>query len=259
MESLLDKIVEIAHKAGEIALEYQENGFKSFRKDQNELVTEADLKVNDFLKRELLNLLPEAGWLSEETVDDKARLTKKLVWIVDPIDGTLQFAKGTDQWVISIALVEDKKPIMGVIYNPRREQMFFAERCLGAFLNDLRIENDSVETKKQIILTTKSKKNFFRMFQYGLQKLFKIEQIGSMAYILALTSLGYACSCVSFKPANEWDIAAGALILKEAGCSFKILGVDDFTFNKEDVYFKKGFFGANKATFQILNQKLSKN
>ncbi len=259
MESLLDKIVEIAYKAGSIALTYQKNGFKSYKKGLNDIVTEADLKVNAFLKKELLNLLPEAGWLSEESVDNKERLNKKMVWIVDPIDGTLQFAKGTDQWVISIALIEDKKPIMGVIYNPRKDQMFFAERCLGAFLNDFRIENHYIERKKQIILTTKSKKNFFRMFQYGLQKLFHIEQVGSLAYILALTSIGYASSCVTFKPANEWDIAAGVLILKEAGCSFKILGNDDFVLNKENVYFKKGFFGANKTTFQILNKRLTKN
>ena len=221
MESLLDKVVEIAREAGVIALNFQKNGFESYRKKENELVTEADLTVNSYLKESLLNLLPEAGWLSEEYADDKSRLSKQFVWIVDPIDGTVQFAKGTDQWVISIALVENNKPIMGVIYNPRKDQMFFAERCIGVFLNDYRIENKLSERKKQIILTTKSKSNFFKIFQYGFNRKFHIEQIGSLAYILALTSLGYASSCISFKPVNEWDIAAGVLMLKESGCSFK--------------------------------------
>ena len=87
---------------------------------------------------------------------------------------------------------------------------------------------------------------------------FHIEQIGSLAYILALTSSGFASSCITFKPANEWDIAAGVLMLKESGCSFKLLGNNnsEFIFNKEDVYYKKGFFGANKTTTLILQKKL---
>lgn len=261
--SLLDKVVEIAREAGSIALNFQKNGFESYRKKENELVTEADLTVNTYLKESLLNLLPEAGWLSEESVDDKSRLSKKFVWIVDPIDGTVQFAKGTDQWVISIALVENNKPIMGVIYNPRKDQMFFTERCIGAFLNDYRIENNienkQSNGKKQIILTTKSKSNFFKIFQYGFNRKFHIEQIGSLAYILALTSLGYAGSCISFKSVNEWDIAAGVLMLKESGCSFKFLDNEnsDFIFNKENVYRKRGFVGANKEIFSVLKKKLN--
>ena len=96
---------------------------------------------------------------------------------------------------------------------------------------------------------------------HGLHKIFHIEQIGSLAYILALTSSGYASSCISFKPANEWDIAAGFLLLKESGCSFKILGskdnTDGFIFNKKDVYYKKGFFGASKSMYEILKNKIN--
>lgn len=264
MESLLDKIVAIAYEAGKIALEYQNNGFKSYNKGFNDIVTEADLKVNEFLKQELLSLIPESGWLSEESIDDKSRLSKKFVWIVDPIDGTKQFAKGTDEWVISIALVEDKKPIIGVIYNPRRDEMYFTERCLGTYLNDYRVspsskndlqqEND--ENIKPIILTTKSKSNYLKLLAKGYQKSFKIEQIGSLAYILALTSSGYASSCITFKPTNEWDIAAGVLMLKESNCSFTLLGADknNFHFNKENVFFKNGFLGADKSTFNSLNK-----
>ena len=262
MDSLLDKIVSITHEAGKIALECQKNGFKSYKKGHNDIVTDADLKVNNYLKHSLLGLLPEAGWLSEESIDDKKRLNKKFVWIVDPIDGTFQFSKGSDEWCISIALIENQKPIIGVIYNPRKEQMFFAERCLGAFLNDYRIKNTPTKiNKKPIILTTKSKRNFFNILTHGLNKIFHVEQIGSLAYILALTSSGYASSCITFKPANEWDIAAGFLLLKESGCSFKILGnqenTDGFIFNKKDVYYKKGFFGASKSMYEILKNKIN--
>ena len=157
MLSLLDNIVQTAYEAGKIALDYQQNGFKLFKKEHNDIVTEADLRVNEFLKVKLLELVPDSGWLSEESVDDKTRLLKRFVWIVDPIDGTMQFSKGTDEWVISIALVENNRPIMGVIYNPRKDQMFFAERCLGAYLNDYRIENELNSNKNPILLTTKSK------------------------------------------------------------------------------------------------------
>ena len=263
MLSLLDNIVQITYEAGSLALEYQQNGFKFFKKGYNDIVTDADLAVNDFLKEKLLNLVPNSGWLSEESVDNKDRLSKKLVWIVDPIDGTMQFAKGTDQWVISIALVENNRPIMGVIYNPRKNQMFFAERCLGAFLNDYRIDRGSDtdgKSKKPVLLTTKSKSNFFKLFSHGIQKNFKIEQIGSLAYILALTSLGYSSSCLTFKHFNEWDIAAGFLILKETGCDFNIFGNENsnhFLFNKEDVSYKHGFLAGNKDVFNLLQKKLT--
>lgn len=258
MLSLLDKIVDIAREAGKIALDYQKNGFKTFKKGQNDIVTEADLEVNSYLKEKLLSLVPESGWLSEESIDNKERLAKRFVWIVDPIDGTRQFSKGTDEWCISIALVENQKPIMGVVYNPRKDQMFFAERCIGAFLNDYRIRNNHLQGKKQLILTTKSKTNFLKIFTHGLQKNFQIEQIGSLAYILALVSSGYASSCISFKASNEWDIAAGVLLLKEAGCSIRIMGTDnsELKFNKEDVYYKNGFFGANKTIFEIIEKKV---
>ena len=240
MESLLDKIVNIAQEAGNIALQYQQNGFKSFKKDRNDIVTEADLAVNDYLKDKLLNLLPDAGWLSEESIDNTLRLNLRYVWIIDPIDGTTQFVKGTDEWVISIALIENNRPIIGVIFNPRKKEMFFAERCLGAFLNDYKIENIDYKLKNggknPILLTTKSKSNYLKIFTKGFQKTFKIEQIGSLAYILALTSLGYSSSCLTFKKCNEWDVAAGILILKEAGGFFKTINnkADLINFNKED-------------------------
>lgn len=265
MESLLDKIVAIANEAGKIALEYQNNGFKSFKKGINDIVTEADLKVNEFLKKNLLALIPDSGWLSEESIDDKLRLEKKFVWIVDPIDGTKQFAKGTDEWVISIALVEDKKPIIGVIYNPTKDEMYFSEKCLGTYLNDFKVSSlsnketqpkNSSNSSKPILLTTRSKSNYLKLLAHGYHKSFKIEQIGSLAYILALTSSGYASSCITFKPTNEWDIAAGVLMLQEANCSFKLFSSikENFMFNKTDVYFKNGFLGANKSTFNFLNK-----
>ena len=264
MDSLLDKIVSIAYEAGKIALEFQIKGFQSFKKGQNDIVTEADLKVNEFLKENLLSLIADSGWLSEESIDDKLRLAKKYVWIVDPIDGTKQFAKGTDEWVVSIALVENKEPIMGVIYNPSKDEMYFSERCIGTFLNDFRVTNSrktgdgfekSETDSRPILLTTRSKSNYLKLIAKGYHKSFQIEQIGSLAYILALTSSGYASSCITFKSTNEWDIAAGVLMLRESGCKFQLLGQEknNFNFNKEDVYYKNGFVGAEKFTFNILN------
>jgi myo-inositol-1(or 4)-monophosphatase len=262
MESLLDKVVEIARQAGTIALNFQKIGFKSYKKGHNDVVTEADFAVNNFLKQELMNLIPDAGWLSEESVDEEERLQKKQVWIIDPIDGTIQFAKGSDQWCISIALVENQRTIIGVIYNPRNNEMFFAERCIGAFLNDIRIDFVSNgKSKSSSLLTTKAKSNLFQIFKHGFQKGYKIYQCGSIAYILALISLGKSNFFITFKNVNEWDIAAGSLLLKEAGYYLGIIGENitnsTIKFNRKEVSYTKGIYGGEKDIVQKLQLKLT--
>ncbi|MFV2016093.1 MAG: 3'(2'),5'-bisphosphate nucleotidase CysQ [Candidatus Heimdallarchaeota archaeon] len=253
-DSLLKDVIEIAQSAGEMALDYFNNGYKTMKKGKNDVVTEADLAVDNFLNRELLKLVPEAGWLSEETKDDFSRLTKDKIWIIDPIDGTYQFTKGTNEWVVSIALIDNslKQPILGVIYNPLLKELYSTELNKGVFLNGKKIEKINLKGKKNLT-TTRSKRNLLNVVKNGLRKNHDIKQVGSIAYILALTASRINDAFITYKKVNEWDIAAGFLLLKEAGGSMNVLcnkrseylnENHEISFNKKDVEYK-GIYGAH--------------
>src|SRR4029079_20167 len=109
------------------------------RKEDGSEVSEADLAVDAALKHALLEARPSYGWLSEESEDDHARLDRRAVWMVDPIDGTNAFLRNVPEWTVSAALVEDGLPPRGVVFNPATKECFHAVRGHGAFLNDARI------------------------------------------------------------------------------------------------------------------------
>ncbi len=125
-----------ARQAGELALGYFGQGLETWFKGNKSPVSEADIAVDRFLADRLLTARPDYGWLSEETADDRARLKCRRVFIVDPIDGTRAFLAGGDEWTISIAVVEDGRPVTGAVFCPRRNEMFTARAGGGAFLNE---------------------------------------------------------------------------------------------------------------------------
>jgi len=137
-DALIPALVDAAVAAGELALRFFRPGAETSADVQHKAggspVTEADLLVDGFLREHLGQLLPEAGWLSEETADSHARLDRRRVLIVDPIDGTRGYAAGDARWAVSIALVEDGRPIAGVVHAPAMGETFTAERGGGAFL-----------------------------------------------------------------------------------------------------------------------------
>ena len=125
-----------AREAGTIAARYFRSGLTTsarvWSKSGGSPVTEADIAVDTFLKRELCGALPAAGWLSEETADDPARLGCELVWIVDPIDGTRAFRSGSHDWSVSVALLASGRPLLGVVDAPAHKALYEARRGGGA-------------------------------------------------------------------------------------------------------------------------------
>jgi len=110
-----EDLTAIVREAGAIATETAGRTFRHWTKGAGSPVSEADIAVDRFLRERLTRLLPEAGWLSEETEDDRARLSAKRVWIVDPIDGTRAFVSGGTDWSVSVALVEDGRPVAAAL------------------------------------------------------------------------------------------------------------------------------------------------
>ena len=141
-----------ARNAGKILMKYYESSDKEIKmKGANNPVTVADQEADKYLFNFLTNEFPEYGWLSEETLDTQERLEKNRVWVVDPLDGTKEFIEGVPHFSVSIGLVENGEPVIGVIYNPATEEMFSCEKGKGVYLNG---EKVSVSNKKNLINST---------------------------------------------------------------------------------------------------------
>ena len=104
---------------------------KNWTKGASSPVSEADIAVNDLLEARLRNATPDYGWLSEESADDEKRLGKKLVWIVDPIDGTRGYLAGREDWCVSVALVEDASPLLAAVFAPATRRIFLCGARAG--------------------------------------------------------------------------------------------------------------------------------
>ena len=123
-------------EAGELAHSMFRTELKNWIKGASSPVSEADIAVNDLLEARLRSATPDYGWLSEESADDEKRLAKKLVWIVDPIDGTRGYLAGREDWCVSVALVEDTAPLLAAVFAPVTNEFFFAARGQGATRNE---------------------------------------------------------------------------------------------------------------------------
>src|SRR6201996_5437805 len=128
-------LTDTVRQAGALALSMFRTELKTWIKGASSPVSEADIAANDLLERKLRAATPDYGWLSEESADDESRLGKRLVWIVDPIDGTRAYLAGREDWCVSVALVEDAQPVLAAVFAPVSNEFFFAERGHGSQLN----------------------------------------------------------------------------------------------------------------------------
>jgi myo-inositol-1(or 4)-monophosphatase len=187
----------------------------SEKKAGGDPVTQADLILDKVLKEMLLG--PDEGWLSEETTDDRERLKKRRVWIVDSIDGTREFIEGIPEWCISVGLMEDGQPVVGGILNPATDQLFLGTVGLGVTLNGKSVKvSDKQDLAGARILASRSeiRKGQWSRFEKAP---FEVIPCGSVAYKLACVSAGLAEATWTLFPKNEWDIAAGVCLVYAAG------------------------------------------
>ena len=127
----LDIAIQAAKEAGNAILEIYQENFKISKKSDDSPITEADLKSNEIIKKILSQT--EHVILSEEDRDDQSRLSKDTIWIIDPLDGTSDFIDKTGEFTVMIALIKNKKPILGVICWPTEKTFFVAQKGSGAF------------------------------------------------------------------------------------------------------------------------------
>ncbi len=225
----LARFESIVREAGALALRDYRHGSaastKSWAKEGGSPVSDADIAVDAFLRDRLGTLLPGAGWLSEETADSQDRLDKRYVWIVDPIDGTRAYLKGKGGWCVSVALVEQGRPIAAALHAPKLDVYYQALLGNGAYANDtlLRVSGRTAldGSRKPAHQLAKSDHN-----------LVAVHCPNSIALRIAMVASGDADLINTSRWGSEWDIAAAYLIATEAGAIVTDVAGHPISFNR---------------------------
>ena len=226
-------------------------------KGPGDFVTSADKRTEKILIDELQKAHPEYGIITEETgIINKSNTEKR--WVIDPIDGTMNFLNGIPQFAISIGYEEKGEIICGVIFNPIINEMFIAEKGNGAYLNNSRIRVSNKNKIKDALLVTggpkgnsKIKNKIFSEYINVSNNVSNVRKFGSAALDIAYVACGRFDGYWQ-RELNYWDIAAGIIILKEAG------GFINFFEEDKDNPLKKNIIASNSNIHNELIDLISK-
>lgn len=222
--AIINDVREVIIQAGELALEYfkQLDTLGIEKKSPKDLVSQADIEVEKFLKDQLLERFPDFGFWGEESGQSD---NQKIRWIVDPIDGTHSFVRGQYFWSISVALEKDGEIVLGAVYAPKLQDLYHAEKGKGALRNNNPIHVSDIPTLSEAMITTgfaclrsDLPENNLPRFSRIAETTMGQRRFGSAAMDLCLVADGQVDAFWE-QHLNLYDIAAGALIVKEAGGS----------------------------------------
>jgi myo-inositol-1(or 4)-monophosphatase len=204
-----------AREAGTMAMGYFGRSPEVWTKGDSSPVSEADLAVDRFLGEHLRAARPDYGWLSEETADGSARLDRRRLFIVDPIDGTRAFIRGDEDWTVSLAIVEDGRPIAAAVLCPPRDELFLAALGGGARLNGAPV----AVTGSTALAGSRmaGPKGFVRHAVFAQAGVEHVPLVHSLAYRIALVAAGRLDAAAASSKACDWDLAAADLLVHEAG------------------------------------------
>jgi myo-inositol-1(or 4)-monophosphatase len=215
LEADLDVLTEAALAAGALAMTFFRRNPNSWAKAGGSPVSEADMAVDAFLRAKLLAERPDYGWLSEETVDDPARLSRGAIFVVDPIDGTKAFIAGDDRWCVSLAVVRAGRPVAAALNAPARDELFTAKSGGGAWLRGTRLAVSVLADPAGARLTGPRgwlRTNAVQRLGAQLE-----EHIPSLAYRFVSVAARRLDAAFASPRANDWDLAACDLLVHEAG------------------------------------------
>jgi myo-inositol-1(or 4)-monophosphatase len=224
---------EAVREAGLLALSMFGTDLRTWTKGASSPVSDADIAVNDLLENRLRSATPDYGWLSEESVDDEARLAKRRVWIVDPIDGTRGYLAGRVDWCVSVALVEEAAPVLAAVFVPVSGEFFFAARGQGATLNGEPVEASS-GTELDFSRMAGPKPLVERLAPVS-KRIELHPRIGSLALRLCRVAHGALDAAFAGGQSRDWDLAAAHLIVQEANGNMTALSGDPILYNRRDV------------------------
>jgi 3'(2'), 5'-bisphosphate nucleotidase len=257
----LDIAINAAQEAGNTILKIYEKDFKTFTKTDNSPVTDADLQSNKIIK-EILSVTKHSI-LSEEDVDDKNRLSNEMIWIIDPLDGTSDFIDKTGEFTVMIALVENQKPILGVIAWPTEKTLFVAQKNGGAFrYSDNKWEKISVTKISELpkCRTIGSRHHLSDKEKDFIEKIGikDFTSIGSSLKVGKISSGQAEVYITTTNKMKEWDTAASHCIISEAGGKMTDMLGNELTYNNENVYHQNGILVTNGLIHEKILREFKK-
>jgi len=214
--ALREPLATVMRTAGDVARATARGPYKRWTKGADRSpVTEADIAVNEFLRDRLSDLVPAAGWKSEESHADQSDRAVPLVWIVDPIDGTRAYISGSADWSISVALVHHGRPLIAAIYVPVTDEMFLALQSHGAMLNNTPIRVSTGATLAGASLA--GPKRFLDRLSVITPEILAQPKVHSLALRIARVAHGALDAAFASGGSHDWDLAAADLLVHEAG------------------------------------------
>lgn len=262
LEKELDVAVALAKEAGRAILEIYEEGFEVERKtiqgSFSEPVTKADKESSRIIVEGLSLEFPADAFLSEEEPDDtERRLGSRRVWIIDPLDGTQGFTEKMGDFAVQIGLVEDGKPVLGIVYQPIGSRMFHAVKDLGAYVSEEESEpermtvSDTEDFSEMTIAVSRSHRSpkMNRVFEhFGFESEFRHGSVGLKVGFVACRS---ADIYIHLSPHTKfWDTAAPQIILEESGGRFSDIFGGRIDYTLADVQNHNGILCSNSAAWR---------
>jgi myo-inositol-1(or 4)-monophosphatase len=226
-------LADTVREAGALALSMFRTELRMWTKGASSPVSEADIAVNELIQARLQSATPDYGWLSEESADDCSRLGKRMVWIIDPIDGTRGYLAGREDWCVSAALVDDMSPVLAAVFAPATDEFFFATRGQGASCNGVPIR--ATAGVGLDFSRVAGPKPLVERLTRSAEDITLHPRIGSLALRLCRVADGRIDAAFAGGQSRDWDLAAADLIVHEADGSMTALAGDTIVYNREEV------------------------
>jgi myo-inositol-1(or 4)-monophosphatase len=242
--------------AGPVATHHFEAGFEVREKAPGDPVTDADMAVDASLRDALCVPRPDYGWLSEESAEHATRQAAPRTWVVDPIDGTKGFIEGNHEWVISAALVEAGAPIAAAILNPVTGDFYDAVLGGGCRLNGEAAQCTTVATLAEATLGSSRNEQRRALWSDHVGDA-AIKVVDAIAYKLALVAVGQIDGTVAMRPKSDWDIAAGHLLITEAGGTMSDADGNALIYNRDEIR-HPNLMASGMALYPVLRSALAK-
>jgi 3'(2'), 5'-bisphosphate nucleotidase len=260
---MIEKVIKAAFEAGKIILDIYNTDFRVDYKDDESPLTKADTLANDHIVNALKADYPNMPILAEESVDDLKRLESDYCWLVDPLDGTKEFVKRNGEFSVNIALTYKHRSVLGVIYIPVRDEIYYASKGKGAYFIESYSTHQDISKSVRIHVSSKtedlsllhSRSHRYpvtdRLLEKNKEKIAEIIHAGS-SLKGCLIAKGEADIYYRFGRTMEWDTAAMQCIIEEAGGILRQMDDTEMSYNREDSTNYKGFYILNRMENKLI-------
>lgn len=259
LELLTQQTVELVRKAS-IFIQQEAGLFSRDKieyKDLNNLVSYVDKEAEKLLVAGLSEILPEASYITEEGTTGQEPDPEALNWIIDPLDGTTNFIHGLPVYCVSVGLAKGKEPLVGVIHQPNTDEMFYGWQGGGAWCNGVQMHVSKVPLLQESLIATgfpyykfEKQKRYMYILELLMQKTHGLRRMGAAAVDLAYVAAGRFDGFYEYN-LNSWDMAAGVLLIKEAGGTVTdFMGGDNFLFGGDII----AAAGAHKELMELIRE-----